>query len=73
LAGVSTATFNEFFFWQVHSQHTDLVISYNLTVKCLNANHHYWIYLTCISGRWSIREVITTFWDGLLYCTCNPM
>ena len=26
LAGVSTATFNDFF-WQVHSQHTDLVIS----------------------------------------------
>ena len=26
LAGVSTATFNEFF-WQVHSQHTDLVIT----------------------------------------------
>ena len=26
-AGVSIATFNEFFFWQVHPQHTDLVIS----------------------------------------------
>jgi len=29
--------------------------------------------LTCVSGTWSIREVITTFWYGLLYCTCNPM